>query len=99
TPERTLLMPDRTHAIAAISIGRNPTFNETALSVEAFLLEFAGELYGHDMRMEFLEWLRSQQKFDSPQTLADQIKRDVARTREIFTAYTRQLRGISPIEL
>jgi len=77
----------QTPIAAAISIGRNPTFNETALSVEAYLLDFVGDLYAALMRLEFLEWLRPQQKFDSVPVLAEQIDRDVQRTREIIATH------------
>ncbi len=68
---------------AAISVGKNPTFDATQLTVEAFLLDFDGDLYGQLIRLEFLAWLRSQQKFDSPEALSEQIQRDVAATRQI----------------
>ena len=71
---------------AAISIGRNPTFDETELSVEAFLLDFKGDIYEQAIRLEFFEWLRPQQKFSSPEALAEQIGLDVAQTRVVFAS-------------
>ncbi|GMV98643.1 MAG: riboflavin biosynthesis protein [Phycisphaerae bacterium] len=67
---------------AAISIGRTPTFESKELLVEAHLLDFDGDLYGRRIRLEFLEWLRAQQRFDSVGLLKDQIARDVKRARE-----------------
>ncbi|GMU22326.1 MAG: riboflavin biosynthesis protein [Phycisphaerae bacterium] len=67
---------------AAISIGRTPTFAGDQLLVEAHLLGFSEELYGRHMRLEFLEWLRHQQRFDSPDALKAQIADDVQRTRQ-----------------
>ncbi len=69
---------------AAISIGRNPTFEQSEITVEAFLLDYSGDLYGRPMRLEFLEWIRPQQRFESTASLVEQIERDVARTREII---------------
>jgi riboflavin kinase/FMN adenylyltransferase len=71
---------------AAISIGRNPTFGGHELAVEAYLLDFAGDLYGRSIRIEFLDWLRPQVKYESAEALHDQIARDVELTRKIFGA-------------
>ncbi len=74
---------------AAVSIGRIPTFDETALVIEAFLLDFDDDLYGRHVRLELLDWLRRQEKYPSPGALVEQIERDVARTRELFNAHGR----------
>lgn len=66
---------------AAVSIGRTPTFDGAALQVEAHLLEFEGDLYGQTIRLEFLSWLRGQEKFDSPDALRAQLARDVEAVR------------------
>jgi len=68
---------------AAVSIGRNPTFDGRDVAVEAHLIDFTGEAYDQRIRLDLLEWLREQQKFASPQALREQITRDVARTRQI----------------
>jgi riboflavin kinase / FMN adenylyltransferase len=72
---------------AAISIGRKPTFDEQDLAVEAYLLDYAGDLYGHELRLEFLAWIRPQEKFASPELLAEAMERDAARTREVFAMH------------
>jgi len=69
--------------IAAISIGRNPTFGDEKLSVEAFLLDFDDDIYGATIRLEFLRWIRAPQRFDSPDALVRQMDRDVAEIRRI----------------
>lgn len=71
---------------AAASIGRNPTFDDTDVAVEAHLLDFTGDLLDQQIRLELIERLRGQQKFDSPQALHDQIARDVARVREVVAS-------------
>jgi riboflavin kinase/FMN adenylyltransferase len=68
--------------LAAVSIGRTPTFQGTATLVEAHLLDFADDVYGQTMRLEFLAWVRPQRKFDSAAELAAQIRKDVAVVRE-----------------
>jgi riboflavin kinase/FMN adenylyltransferase len=65
--------------LAAISIGSNPTFDDQRLWVEAHLLDFQGDLYGQPLRMELLDWVREQRKFDSIPLLQQQIKLDLQR--------------------
>jgi riboflavin kinase/FMN adenylyltransferase len=72
-------------ADAAISIGTNPTFEGQQRRVEAYLLDFDGELYGHEIGVEFVHRLRSTERFDSVEALVDQIGRDVQLTRELMT--------------
>jgi len=67
---------------AAISIGRNHTFDGSDVSVEAHLLDFDGQPAARPIRLEFIEWIREQRKFDSADALRRQIGRDVARTRK-----------------
>ena len=71
---------------AAISIGRTPTFAGHELLVEAHLLDFQGDLYDRSLRVDFLDWIRGQQKFASVDALKEQIAQDVARVRETTAA-------------
>jgi riboflavin kinase / FMN adenylyltransferase len=66
---------------AAVSIGTNPHYGGSERRVEAFLLDFAGDLYGERLTVELWERLRDEQSFESEQALIDQIARDVERTR------------------
>ncbi len=63
----------------AISIGTTPTFDGTARRIEAHLLDFDGDLYGKQMRLEFERFLRAQRAFPSADALTEQLRRDVAR--------------------
>ena len=65
---------------AAISIGTNPHYGGDELRIEAFLLGFAGDLYGKRLVVELWQRLRDEQVFDSEQALIDQIARDVEAT-------------------
>ncbi|MBC8132460.1 MAG: bifunctional riboflavin kinase/FAD synthetase [Deltaproteobacteria bacterium] len=68
----------------ALSIGTNPTFvRGGALTVEAYLLDFEGDLYGRRVRVEFVQRLRDELRFDSVEALVAQIQVDVAKTREL----------------
>jgi riboflavin kinase/FMN adenylyltransferase len=66
---------------AAVSIGTNPHYGGSERRVEAFLLDFAGDLYGKRLVVELWERLRDEQSFESEQALIDQIARDVEQTR------------------
>lgn len=79
--------PEGAPLATAVSIGRRPTFYEDgALLVEAFLLDFAGDLYGEPARLSFVERLRDEVAFDSVDALVAQIDRDVVSTREVLAA-------------
>jgi len=66
---------------SAVNIGRRPTFDNGAPTVEAHLVGFAGDVYGHELRLEFVSRLRGEVKFAGPAALIDQIGRDVAAAR------------------
>ena len=71
---------------AATSIGVRPTFTpeESVSHVEAHLLDFKRDLYGQLIKLEFVEYLRPEEKFPSAQGLLKQIQRDIEETREIL---------------
>jgi len=72
---------------AAVSIGVRPTFQTgRGELIEAYILDFEGDLYGHTLCIEFLERLRGERRFESSQALIAQMHRDVQRTREIAAA-------------
>ncbi len=66
---------------AAISIGTNPHYGGTERRVEAFLLDFDGDLYGQRIVVELWERLRDEAAFGSDAELIEAIETDVARTR------------------
>jgi riboflavin kinase/FMN adenylyltransferase len=69
---------------AAISVGTNPTFGVEPLHVEAFLLDFDGDLVNAAVSVEFVERLRDEERFDTPADLARAIEDDVRRTRGLL---------------
>ncbi len=73
---------DHAH-VAAISVGTNPTFGVEPLHVEAYLLDFEGDILGEPLAVEFWARLRDEARFDSPEELVKAIAEDVERTREI----------------
>jgi riboflavin kinase / FMN adenylyltransferase len=71
--------------VAAISVGRNPTFTGEGapVRVEAHLLDFDADIYGQPLRLEFAHHLRDELRFDSAEALIAQLHDDVRLTREL----------------
>ena len=72
---------------AALSIGRAKTFiSDHPLMVEAHILgQNIGDLYGKWLAMDFVQFIRHQKKFDSPEQLSEQIAKDCRYAKEILT--------------
>ena len=68
----------------ALHIGPRPTFAGAGAAVEVFLLDFGGELYGCEIRLELIERLRPVVAFGSAAELAEQMRADVLRAREVL---------------
>ena len=70
---------------AAVSVGTNPTFGENPLSIEAFVLDYDGDLYGRTAEIELTARIRDEERFDTPDALAKAIEADVVATRRILS--------------
>jgi riboflavin kinase/FMN adenylyltransferase len=69
---------------AAVNVGVRPTFvSGRGLLIEAFLLDFDGDLYDQTLRVAFAERLRGEKRFESVDELVRQMQRDVDSAREI----------------
>ena len=80
-------LPDGTSLAGVTNVGTRPTVSDgTAVSVETFLLDFDGDLYGKCIRVEFCCRLRDEQKFDSLEALKAQIRENIRQTRDYFAA-------------
>jgi riboflavin kinase/FMN adenylyltransferase len=89
--ERALLVPSGVYACwaivgesthpAVVNIGVRPTFGETALAVEAHLMDFAGNLYGRPLRLDFVARLREERTFPGLESLRAQIALDAGEAR------------------
>ncbi|MEU7710484.1 bifunctional riboflavin kinase/FAD synthetase [Micromonospora chalcea] len=66
---------------AAVSIGTNPTFSGRERRVEAYALDFSGDLYGERLALDFVAHLREQRTYDAIEPLVAQMAEDVERTR------------------
>ena len=80
------LGPERYPSVT--SIGVRPTFDNGARSVETYLLDFSGSLYGCDLVVEFVARLRPEKRFAAVKDLIAQIEQDVINTRVALDAYS-----------
>jgi riboflavin kinase / FMN adenylyltransferase len=78
--------PDGTSRRAALSLGKRPTFYREAPSslLEAYLLDFDGDLYDEQASVRFVARLRDEERFDSVDALIDRMGRDVEATRRLL---------------
>ena len=74
--------------MAVTNVGVRPTVkdNDGRVTVEGFILDFQGDLYGEQIRMEFYKRLRGEEKFPSLEALAAEVARNAQQTREYFIA-------------
>lgn len=75
---------DRAWYGAATNVGYAPTFDRPDSRIEAYLLDFSGDLYGQTVDVTFVQRLRAEEKFASVEELVGQMGRDVARAREVL---------------
>jgi riboflavin kinase/FMN adenylyltransferase len=78
------IIPGLGEWIAAVSIGVRPTFvTGRGLLVEAFLLDFEGDIYGRELRLDFVDRIRGERRFDSAEALIERMHRDVDEIRRL----------------
>jgi riboflavin kinase/FMN adenylyltransferase len=104
--ETTLIPPDGVYAAnaywnghrypAVVNIGDNPTFGDQAVSIEAHIMGFSGDLYEKFMRLDLIERLRGEIKFDSPEQLTEQIKKDVEKATAVLKSEAADQPGAMP---
>jgi len=74
--------------MAAVNVGVRPTFGTgRGLLVEAYLLDFDGDLYGETLRIAFARRLRGERRFESAETLVEQMSRDVEEARNVLLRF------------
>jgi riboflavin kinase/FMN adenylyltransferase len=70
---------------AAVNVGVRPTFTTgRGELIEAYLLDFEGDLYGQELRIDFVRRLRGERRFPSAEALIEQMRRDVEQTRAVL---------------
>jgi len=93
-PEKRVIPADGVYAVrvqwgdenhpAVANVGTRPTFGEGKRLVEAHILDFEGDLYGEELRLEFIERLRPERRFASVEELVSQMQLDVSQARKIL---------------
>lgn len=80
-----VILEDGSKYCAVTNVGVRPTVSEeNKVSVESHLLDYSGNLYGRQARVEFYKFLRPEQKFSGVDALAAQISRDAEATKQYF---------------
>ena len=66
------------------SYGRRPTFDDGAPLLEVFLFDFKGNLYGHSLTVEFVAWIRTEERFDTIEALVARMRQDVIEAKRLL---------------
>ncbi len=69
---------------AVVNLGLRPTFAGRRFLIEAHILDFEDDLYGLELELRFIEFLRPERRFPGPEALIAQIREDIAAAREIL---------------
>ena len=79
-------LPGGETRLAVTNVGTRPTVNadRRAVTVEPWILDYQGDLYGRNIRVEFYARLRPEKRFPSVQALRDAILENARQTREYF---------------
>ena len=74
---------------AVTNVGTRPTVAGVGVTVETWILDYSGDLYGRDITLEFIRFLRPEIKFPSLEELQQAVRYDGAKTKEILTSFSR----------
>ena len=69
---------------AVTNVGTRPTVKGTGITVEPWILDYQGNLYGRELTLEFYKFLRPERRFESLEALQAEIRRNAEQTREYF---------------
>jgi riboflavin kinase/FMN adenylyltransferase len=81
-----IVLPDGSAHGSITNIGMRPTFAEPERTIEAHIFDFNRDIYDQDVKLELLERIRPEKKFESGAALAAQIASDVKRAKAIVAA-------------
>ena len=82
---RTWLPDEQTPRMGMMNIGHRPTFDGDGLHLEVNVLDWSGDLYGRELRVEFVERVRDEVKFDGVEALIEQLNKDRDRCRQLLS--------------
>jgi riboflavin kinase/FMN adenylyltransferase len=69
---------------AMMNIGTRPTFDGQKQTLEVNIFDFEGDLYGKQIAVDFIQRLRDERRFDSPEALVAQLEKDKQQVEQIF---------------
>ncbi len=78
-----VIMGDKTYPGVA-DVGYNPTFGKNPLSVEVHILNFSQDIYGEEIQLIFHERIRDEKVFENPESLAQQIRKDIDAAKKVL---------------
>lgn len=81
---------DRDFYYALTDIGTNPTFENKKMKIETYIMDFSKDIYGKNISIEFLEYLRPDYKFNSPEELINQMEKDKKTGRNLIEKYRKE---------
>jgi len=81
----TLANVDGTKHQSITNIGFRPTFGHNKLLIETHIFDFNEDIYKKRIKVEFVDRVRDEQKFNGPEALVEQIKKDVEKVKEILS--------------
>lgn len=92
----------RVHANAkrydgASYLGTRPSFDDGVPVIETFLFDFSGDLYGQDIELEFIEFLRGDEKFENPKELIEQMQADCDKAKDVLARVGKNARFSAPL--
>ncbi|MBN9290629.1 MAG: riboflavin kinase, partial [Hyphomicrobium denitrificans] len=71
---------------AAAYLGTRPTFDDGHPVLEVFLFDFNGDIYGREIEVEFIDFIRSDRRFRSAEELVVQMEADIAQAKAVLSA-------------
>src|SRR5699024_9779980 len=83
----TKIYLDNEFYFALTDVGTNPTFENAHVKIETYILDFSKDIYGKEISVEFLEYLRPDYKFSSKEELIDQMNKDKKKAYELVEVY------------
>jgi riboflavin kinase/FMN adenylyltransferase len=83
-----VFLPDGSSYMGVTNVGTRPTVDDgDHLTIEGFILDFNGDLYGQKIQMEFFKYLRPEKKFPSFDALKEEVFRNAQQTRDFFAEH------------
>ena len=72
---------DKKSYLSATSVGRNPTFKDEGLKIESHIIDFSQDVYGKDIELEFVDYLREEIKFENLEELKKKVQEDISKVK------------------